>query len=647
MFIFRLAIFIFCLNVAFIVKAQYDGQLQFVGLNMFGEKELTNTRIKVKVGTTTITEMNTKESHKFRLPLEYGNTYDIYLMNAKAQTMFVRVFANIPEEKRHIRATYELQIPFFPKDFRRLDTAQFVNPFHQIIFDGKNKFVDDTTYMNAFLRKVYLKEKIDTIVPVIKTEKIKQYAQLVGKLSFDNDKQSPLKHKFVTLVNKQGEVVASTLTSNNGIFVFPGVDIESVDGLSVTLSPSENPNNEKIKLQNSSLEKIDIVSVSSSQSYVFRNSTTNTVIKKMIDPEYRYNVGGKLISTNTDGKKVASDKMVYLMGNKNNIIQKVKTNVLGNFLFTKIIPNQDYSFAFDTSEFALDGNLDLYSVKDKFIKRIDSISKNKFAYKFFSTSQSSFNEMIIDDSDLKMNVKGRLYGDNKNNPLANVKVLLLNDKYETIDTAITNSKGDFAFNHLVYAKQFSIEAENKNNILESFSNILVFDNEDNLIKLVSLTKGNKFKYKPFGAEQSSLTEVYVDDPWLSVINRKQTENSKTSVSETIIENILFEFNKAELLSQSKQTLDKVILAMKANKAFNVELSAHSDSKGGDAYNLKLSEERAKSAKDYIISKGIDALRVNAKGYGETKLLNNCGNNVKCSDDEHAVNRRLEFKLIFK
>ena len=87
--------------------------------------------------------------------------------------------------------------------------------------------------------------------------------------------------------------------------------------------------------------------------------------------------------------------------------------------------------------------------------------------------------------------------------------------------------------------------------------------------------------------------------------------------------------------------------MLSNKKFNIELSAHSDSKGGDAYNLKLSEQRANSAKNYIISKGISASRIVSKGYGETKLINNCGNNVICSDDEHAVNSRLEFKLNFK
>lgn len=87
--------------------------------------------------------------------------------------------------------------------------------------------------------------------------------------------------------------------------------------------------------------------------------------------------------------------------------------------------------------------------------------------------------------------------------------------------------------------------------------------------------------------------------------------------------------------------------MLSNDKFNIELSAHSDSKGSDAYNLKLSEQRANSAKNYIISKGISAARITAKGYGESKLLNNCGNNVVCSEDEHAVNRRLEFKLTFK
>ena len=157
-------------------------------------------------------------------------------------------------------------------------------------------------------------------------------------------------------------------------------------------------------------------------------------------------------------------------------------------------------------------------------------------------------------------------------------------------------------------------------------------------------------YKPLNTEQSKLSDIYVDDPWLSIIEKESrygVTKTKPGTKQTIIENILFEFNKAELLPQSQLTLDKIVLAMQRNENFDIELSAHSDSKGSDAYNLKLSEQRAIASKNYIVSKGINANRIKAKGYGESKLLNNCANNVMCSDDEHAVNRRLEFILIFK
>ncbi len=644
----KTVLFIAFVIINFSVKAQkYDGELQFVGRNFLSNQPLNFTKVRVMKGSTVVTEFITKSGNSFKANLEYGNVYDIYLINTVAQTMFIRVYADgIPESKRHYRITYALDIPFFHKE-TNLDTTQFKKQFHQIVFDGKSKFVDDTVYMNKFIKNIYKKEvvKKDTMLPFINTEKLKEYVQLAGKLSLDNDKQTPLKNKTITLLNKKGEVISTSQTTNHGMFVFQGVDKDEADGITFILNSADNPNNDKIKLQNSGLVKIDAVG-SPGQNYTFNNKTGNNLISKLVDKDFKYNIAGKLVATNGAEKKVAANKTVYLLGEKNNVIQKTKTNALGNFLFAKIIPGASYSIAYDSADAETNFIMNLYSVKDKFIKRLDSVSGKKFIYKFLSVSNTSFNDLVMDDSELKMNVKGRLYGDNKNNPLSDMKVLLLNDNFEKIDSAMTNKDGDFSFKHVPYTKQFLITAENEKNILESFSNILVFDNDDNLIKLVSLIKGHRFNYKPLSTEQSRFSDIYADDPWLTIINREVSSKTKPGEGETIIENILFEFNKAELQAQSQQTLDKVVLAMLSNQKFNIELSAHSDSKGSDPYNLKLSEQRANSAKAYIISKGISAERIIAKGYGETKLINNCGNNAICSDDEHAVNRRLEFKLIF-
>lgn len=638
--------------LSFFVKAQeYDGELQFVGKNFLNNKPLNNTKIKVVSNNTIVTEFSTKDNNSFKTKLDFGKVYDIYLINPNCQTMYIKVFADgVPENKRHYRMTYALDIPFFLKDPERLDTVQFSKQFHQIVFDGKSKFVDDTVYMNKFIKNIYKKETIvkkDTTVPFINTEKLREYVQLAGKLSLDNDKQTPLKNKTVSLVNKKGEVVSTSQTTNHGVFVFKKVDTEDVGQLSVYVSSSDNPNKDKIKLLNYDSEKIQVSTTTDNLTYTFKNSNETNLVKQLSNNDFDFNIAGKIIATNGDIKKVMSNKTVYLLGNKNNVIQKTKTNVLGTFLFSNIKPDETYSIAYDSLDAELNFVMNLYSVKDKFIKRLDSVSGKKFIYKFLSVTGNGFNDMVMDDSELKMNIKLKLFGENKNNPISEMKVLLLNDKYQTIDSAMTDKNGDFSFRHLPYTKQVLLTVDNEKDILEAFNNILVFDNEDNLIKIVSSVKGKKFEYRPLETEIQRFTEIYVDDPWLAIIEQENAAKKKAGSSETIIENILFEFNKSELQEQSKQTLDKVVLAMSANEKFNIELSAHSDSKGGDAYNLKLSEQRANSAKNYIISKGIAGNRISSKGYGESKLLNNCGNNVICSDDEHAVNRRLEFKLIFK
>ncbi len=628
---------VFICLLSFISLAQ-DGSFTFIGHNFFNNKKLTNTQIRVIADNTTVTEFNTNEDDAFSVTLQLGYTYDVYLLNAKSQTMYLRVFANIPENKRKFKIKYELDIPFFPKDASTINTSKFKEPFHRLIFDGKNKFIDDTLYMNDFIRNIYKKE--DTIIPLLTTEKIKEYVQLVGKLCLNNDKQTPLKNKQINLIDKQGQVISNSKTTSTGYFVFQGVDEDKTSGFSLEVTEGDNPNNEQVKLLNSRNQIVDIVTGKIKTDIKLLKSESNNIILKLKNKDFKYNVAGKLIATNGSDKKVLSEKNIYLLDAKNNAIQKTKTNAFGNFLFTKITPGQTYSIAYDSADTEKNYIVNLFSTKDKLIKRIDSISKHKFVYKFLALSNSSFNDMVIDDTELKMNVSGKLYGDNKNNPLTNFKVLLLGDNLSPIDSAYTNSNGDFMFSNASYSRQFSMTAESQN-ILDVFNNVLIFDNADNLLKVVSSSKAKKFNYKPLSAEMAKLSDIYIDDPWMTVMKNKATTNNNT-----IIENILFEFNKSELLAQSKQTLDKIILVLKSNKKIDIELTAHSDSKGSDEYNLKLSEQRALAAKNYITANGIDEFRINAKGFGESRLLNNCSNGVICSEDEHAVNRRLEFKLKF-
>ena len=95
---------------------QEDFSLHFIGNNFFNNKELLRTKIQITDGVHIIKELNTNESNHFKIELSFGKTYDIYFTNSKAQKMYIRILADIPTNKRNIDMTYELKIPFFPKD---------------------------------------------------------------------------------------------------------------------------------------------------------------------------------------------------------------------------------------------------------------------------------------------------------------------------------------------------------------------------------------------------------------------------------------------------------------------------------------------------------------------------------------------------
>ncbi len=113
-----------------------------------------------------------------------------------------------------------------------------------------------------------------------------------------------------------------------------------------------------------------------------------------------------------------------------------------------------------------------------------------------------------------------------------------------------------------------------------------------------------------------------------------------------LENIFYNFDKWDIREDAKPSLDNLVKIM-MEYPVSVELGSHTDCRGTGEYNLLLSQRRAESAVQYIISCGISGTRITAKGYGETQLLNrcNCENGSVCSEKEHQYNRRTEFKII--
>ncbi|MFN4947959.1 MAG: OmpA family protein, partial [Chryseotalea sp.] len=125
------------------------------------------------------------------------------------------------------------------------------------------------------------------------------------------------------------------------------------------------------------------------------------------------------------------------------------------------------------------------------------------------------------------------------------------------------------------------------------------------------------------------------------VNRTVTMKKLLVGTVSILRNIYFDFGKASFKTEAYPELNKLLSMMQGNSSLQVEIGGHTDSYGSNSMNLLLSKRRAEAVKDYLVKKGIDARRITAKGYGETKPL-------ASNDDEdegRELNRRVEFKVL--
>ncbi|HNI44850.1 MAG TPA: OmpA family protein, partial [Chitinophagales bacterium] len=109
--------------------------------------------------------------------------------------------------------------------------------------------------------------------------------------------------------------------------------------------------------------------------------------------------------------------------------------------------------------------------------------------------------------------------------------------------------------------------------------------------------------------------------------------------------VSFKSGDWKLNAEAQLELDKVVKFLKENPEVSVELGAHTDARGDDFVNYEISQKRAEAAREYIFLEGVPANQIVTKGYGENEILNECYNNVTCTDAQHQQNNRLNVKVL--
>ena len=221
--------------------------------------------------------------------------------------------------------------------------------------------------------------------------------------------------------------------------------------------------------------------------------------------------------------------------------------------------------------------------------------------------------------DCEQVVEGVVRDQETNEPIAGAKVTLLDEDGTAINAQTVTADGAYKFEKLECEKEYliRIEAEDYETVEERFT-----------------TPKKK--------------QDLVINPTLEKDVKGITEG--TDLAQTLgIPIIYFDFDKYNIRYDAEVELQKVLAVMKQYPEMIVDIRSHTDCRGKADYNETLSENRAQATRDYLISKGIAASRLTAKGYGESRLVNDCGcepsNNSDCSEEQHQLNRRSEFIIV--
>ncbi len=212
-------------------------------------------------------------------------------------------------------------------------------------------------------------------------------------------------------------------------------------------------------------------------------------------------------------------------------------------------------------------------------------------------------------------VKGIIINKNTGEIIPDASVIVYNNKSQTVKELTSDEKGEFNF--MLDCGEESFTAIGTKASFKQDTKIFAVDGKNAEVKL----------------------KLELDPEELIV------ESGQDLGKELYLNPIYFDFDKSFIRADSRVELEKVIAYMNEYPSIKIDVRSHTDSRAPDDYNMALSERRNKSTREYLISRGISKNRLAGRGYGETQLVNECGNGIKCTKEQHQLNRRSEFIVL--
>ncbi|MBL7903325.1 MAG: OmpA family protein [Bacteroidia bacterium] len=493
-----------------------------------------------------------------------------------------------------------------------------------------------------------------------------------GTLLMTENVRDFAKQKKVKLLDANGRVIDSTYTDEFGKFAFKNLDAD--------------------KKYMAIVEEDDPVLASKARFYMTVNdSTVQKVTNKYGDSKFAFKNlpmdPNALPELYTEDDLVFAGNLLYgdqpstalkntrlkLIGEHGDVLEETTTNEFGAFAFRNIPSDQNYQVFVEESDIDLpEGTKVTLTNKTGKVIQTYYTGKDKFNFKILASDRTTLQEMDAEDVNLVMDVYGTVYNQDKN-PIANLKLFIRDENGNLIQKLVTTDYGRFNFKNLPVDKNYLFETEENDPALEGITRIYIADNKGVIYRTLEIFNG-KFSFKVMEADKTMMGEFVVEDPWLKiaelqnpsqfstkapvdtkkkkkvapvVVAAKEShpdDEEESELSVTIIQNIYYAYGDYNLDLAAQTIMNKAVEVLLENPKFIMEIKSHTDSQSSAGFNMWLSKKRAQTAVEYLVSKGISKSRLKATGYGETKLLNKCKDGVGCSDEEHQINRRTEFKI---
>ncbi|RMG78957.1 MAG: hypothetical protein D6707_09065 [Bacteroidetes bacterium] len=400
----------------------------------------------------------------------------------------------------------------------------------------------------------------------------------------------------VYLIDDEGNIVMKTLTDEAGNFVFKKL-----------------PPDGKYKIKLAKEEDVNLVLIDhlGQEHLVEKNGDTYDLQAQKIKMQ---DLVGNIYKTLPGDYNQPLE--VYLVDEEGNIVLKTITDEKGNFVFENLPMDKNFSIKVQGEE-------------DVSVLLTDEVGEMIAAGKL---SGGEF-EIQSQESEKEKSgfIAGEIFKKLPGDYSQKMEVYLVDEEGNIIMKTYTDENGKFKFENLPVDKTFRIQLANAS---EDF-NLVFLDENNRLLEKGMQDESGNFVFHTLPSETEYLTIKQEDETTLKIRDDFHFQ----------VHNIFYDFRTYNLNDEAKKELDKVVTLLKNNPHVGVIIKAHTDNVGDEQYNLYLSELRAKSARDYLVSKGIDKSRIRYKGYGETQPI---APNTKADGSDNpegrAKNRRAEIVI---